>query len=67
MWHLGSSEHFSYNGQGLHRVGITLSDVSMQKSVRLPKVVVIIAAERASSYIWLDETLTGKIRRGDLL
>ena len=53
MGYLGSYEHFGCNGQGLHRVGIPLSVVSMQKSIRLPKVVTNLAAKRASSSVRL--------------
>ena len=61
IWHLNSYKHFGCNGQGLHRVGTTLSVVSMQKSVRFPKVLVILAGERISNNVWLNETVTGKV------
>lgn len=58
MRHPGSYGQLRYNGQGPHRIGTTLSVVSMQKSVHLSKVVAILAAERASSYLRLDDTVT---------
>ena len=67
MWHLGSYEHFGSSEQGLNRVETTMSVATMQNSVRLPKAVAIFAAERARSYVWLNETVTGKVWWGDFL
>ena len=55
MLHLGSYKHLGCNEQGLHHVGITLCVASMQRSIRLPKVLAKFTAERASCYILLDE------------
>ena len=62
MLHLGSNEHFGCSGKGLCHVG-TISPVAcMQKYVRLPEVLSILATERASNYVRLDETITDKVR-----
>ena len=50
-----------------HRVTTTLSVASTLKSVRLSKFVAILTAERAGSYVRLDEMVTGKVRKDDLL
>ena len=61
MWHLGSYKHFGRNGLGLHRVGTILSVASMQKSVRLPKVVAVLATIKAGGFFRFDKIVTGKI------
>ena len=66
MWHLGNCEHFGCIGQRFLPVGTILSVVTMRKNVHLPKVVAILAAERASSCFPFDKSVTGKIRWRDI-
>ena len=61
IWQLDSYEHSGFNGRGLVRIGATLSAALVKKSVRLPKVVAILVAERASIYARLEEIVTGKV------
>ena len=62
VYHIGSNNYFVCNGKGLHRLETTLSIALMQKYVRLRKVVIILAAKRANSYIQRDKTVRGKVR-----
>ena len=65
MGHLVTYKYFGCNGQGLHRVRTTLCVASMQKYGCLQNVMALLAAERESSYIRLDETLTSTVLRVD--
>ena len=47
--------------RGFHRVGATLPVACMPKSVRLPKVIAMLVAEKASSYARFDKTVIGKV------
>ena len=48
--------------RGFHRVGATLPVACMQKSVRVPKVIAMLVAEKVSSHARFDLTVIGKIR-----